>query len=324
MNKLGLKYINNKLTSDELLQLRYLVRNSSDSDISSEMKEVWETHDNLVEVVPLRCKRKVMSRVHRINTHSKSVRFLRYAAVSIAAVLIPALIISTVYLYNEVQYEGDKLVEVSTGAGERANITLPDGTKVSLNFYSKLSYSPHTFGKKERNVTFDGEAYFDVVHNEKSKFTITDEDISVRVIGTKFNLLSRKGTQFVTINMEQGRVAFSALYGKAHCELVEDQSAIFDRNTGNITVTNYNKSSVAMWRHKELVFHNITLIEVLRNISSAYGVEITIEGTVSTSEDLFTGSIPATNILEAMEVVERAYHVKATILNNQVIITETL
>ncbi|MEG1649680.1 MAG: FecR domain-containing protein [Rikenellaceae bacterium] len=323
MNDLKSKYINNELSSDELLELRSAVNASSDSEISSEMEQRWTGYNESKELLPAEFQNKIMVKIHKTNNRLKGFRFLRYAAVSIAAILIPMLIGTTIYLYKEVQYEGKKRVEISTGVGERANVVLPDGTKVSLNFESQLSYSPYTFGKEERGIEFNGEAYFDVAHNKNSKFIISNDDVSVQVIGTKFDLSSRSGTQFVKVCMEEGKVAFSVLYGKKQCELVENQRAIFDRNTGNILVTDFNKKDVAAWRHNELIFRNITFSEVLKTISSNYGVKVEIEGVIPTGNDLFTGSISSTNLLEAMDIVERAYHVNATILNNDVKITAT-
>lgn len=76
-------------------------------------------------------------------------------------------------------------------AGQRAELTLSDGTKVWLNAKTTFSFPDH-FDDHQRNVILDGEAYFDVAHNEKSPFVIQTEKYNVKVLGTEFNVRAYK------------------------------------------------------------------------------------------------------------------------------------
>lgn len=72
-------------------------------------------------------------------------------------------------------------------AGQRAELTLPDSTKVWLNAHSKLVY-PLSFQKGTRSVALTGEAYFDVHRNEKIPFVVKTSKVDVKVLGTEFNV----------------------------------------------------------------------------------------------------------------------------------------
>lgn len=70
-------------------------------------------------------------------------------------------------------------------AGQRAQITLADSTKVWLNAQSTLTYS-HDFGRNERNVELDGGAYFEVAKNREIPFYVNTETNQVRISGNTF------------------------------------------------------------------------------------------------------------------------------------------
>ena len=84
---------------------------------------------------------------------------------------------------------------IITAEGERTTVILDDGTKVKLNQNSKLVY-PGTFNGKNRKVALSGEAYFEVLHDEKSPFLVDAGVYTVKVLGTKFNVEAYPGDIF--------------------------------------------------------------------------------------------------------------------------------
>jgi transmembrane sensor len=78
---------------------------------------------------------------------------------------------------------------VSTKAGSKSKIQLPDGTQVWLNADSKLEYNEN-FNVKLREVKLSGEAFFDVVKNKDKPFVIHTSQMDVKVLGTAFNVRS--------------------------------------------------------------------------------------------------------------------------------------
>jgi ferric-dicitrate binding protein FerR (iron transport regulator) len=67
---------------------------------------------------------------------------------------------------------------------------LPDGSQVWLNAGSNLDYNNSVFNKDLREVTLNGEAYFDVTKNADKPFIIHTKKMDVKVIGTVFNVRS--------------------------------------------------------------------------------------------------------------------------------------
>lgn len=315
MHTLEDKYIANSLTQDELLALREKVNLTDDQDLSLDMKKQWDLNsidnniitDDLVHQIRKNVRRKVRPSTPRI-----MITWSRVAQIA-AAVVIPMLVITSIYFYrSSMALESQDLV-ILTGIGERANIVLPDGTRVAINSESKLSYSPHSYNKKSRTVDLEGEAYFEVTKDPDKQFVITTNDIQVTVLGTTFNLSSRNETPTVELNLLTGQVLFHALKAGTERKLKSSQRAVLDKATGSITVTDIIESQVAKWKIGELYFHNATLNHVIETIEKHYSLKIDITSNSAYIEDLFSGTIPTSDLLEALKIIEEVYHFKSEI-----------
>jgi transmembrane sensor len=97
-------------------------------------------------------------------------------------------------------------VKVLTTSNETINASLPDGTKVKINAGTTLSY-PSKFKEAKRKVKLDGEAYFEVKHDELQPFLITAENICVEVLGTSFYVNTNAPGNNVDVKVTTGRVA---------------------------------------------------------------------------------------------------------------------
>ena len=149
------------------------------------------------------------------NNEKKTVRImpmLRWAA-RIAAVTIVAIagyFITSDFLYNkEVQ-----LQTVTVPAGQRAQITLADGTRVWLNSKSTMKYAAN-FGRNERNVELDGEAYFEVAKNKNIPFYVTSKHYGVFVDHSdhvSFEVASEK-VENVGFSVKGEEIRYHIIYG---------------------------------------------------------------------------------------------------------------
>lgn len=110
------------------------------------------------------------------------------------------------FLFKEYHYGNTAhLQTVTVPAGQRAQITLADGTKVWLNAQPTLTYS-HDFGRNKRNVELDGGAYFEVAKNKEIPFYVNTETNQVRVVETHFNVCAYRGSNEFTTTLLEGIV----------------------------------------------------------------------------------------------------------------------
>lgn len=149
------------------------------------------------------------------------------------------------------------------------NVTLEDGTKVSLNANSELSY-PSTFTSGDREVTLRGEGWFEVSPDPARRFVIHVGDLSVNVYGTAFNINSNKsghidvllvsGSLGVTIPEQDERM------------LKPNELLRYDTNSGTADVEEVDPDSYIAWRNGFFLTNLQELGELMDDISSWYGV----------------------------------------------------
>lgn len=323
MKELEHKYRNDELSPTELQELRKRINSMSDNEIGHEMYQAWM--DEEIDDTSVSDKRmdKIKERVERFIKEEKTggFRFIRIIQIA-AAVLLPVFIALSGYLYYENRQIAAEEMIVSTARGERASVTLPDGTTVALNSESRLGYFPKAYNKEERKISFNGEGYFQVCKNQEAPFMIDAKGLQVKVLGTTFNLLAREHHKTAELALEKGSVCFSATKSNKDVVLYPLQKAILDQSTGDILVIAENDiKNISVWRQGNMVFRNTELSEVIRIIEDNYDVTIKIIGK-DCPTDSFTGTLPLTNLNEVLEVIEKSYHLKAQIKGKEIILTD--
>ena len=319
MDNLKHKYRKDELSSEELLELRRQVNDMSDSEIEQEMYNAWLNND--IDTTGIEDER--MNRIKKnIDIAIKKERtglllFIHWGR-RVAAILLPVFILISFYLYHQNSLIISDEMTVSTARGERVSITLPDGTLVSLNSDSKLAYNSKEFNKKERKISFSGEGYFQVHKDVTAPFQISSKGMKVNILGTTFNLKVRKKNNTAELTLEEGRVQLLSVKTNKSVILEPNQKAILDQLTGKITVVDDCDAKLSStWRHGDIVFRNTKLSHVIQSIEENYNVTIKID-CANCMEDTFTGTLPSTDLNEVLEVIEKSYGVKATIVGREV------
>ena len=98
----------------------------------------------------------------------------------------------------------EAISSVATKNGNRTKIVLPDGSQVWLNAGSNLDYNNSNFTKGIREVSLNGEAYFDVVKNPEKPFIIHTRKMDIKVLGTSFNIRSYSDEKFAEAALIKG------------------------------------------------------------------------------------------------------------------------
>ena len=159
-------------------------------------------------------------------------------------------------------------VYVSAVARNR-DITLTDGSTVALGGASMLTTR---FSDGERRIDLGaGEAFFQVVHNAQRPFVVTAGDLTIRDVGTAFDV--RRTGQRVSIAVTQGRVqihngaAADTKAGNDMVEAVAGQLVSYDPGTNALSVGSITSEQATAWRSDRLEFINEPLAVVVANIN---------------------------------------------------------
>jgi len=210
------------------------------------------------------------------NKEAKKFSFFRVFQ-RIAAVLIVPLILSFfAYLYLQPQQPvlTEGFAEIQCPLGVRTKFILPDGTTGFLNSGSTLSY-PVTFDKA-RKVSLSGEAYFDVVHNEKMPFVVSSGNLNINVLGTTFNVIAYTAESTEEVILQSGKVEISGNNGEVITQLASNERLWFDAETGKKVKSSVIASQYTSWTEGKLVFRDEDMKQVAKRLSRWYNAEIVI------------------------------------------------
>lgn len=124
-----------------------------------------------------------------------------------AAIIITCITGFYFYSKRRAAQQSDRMVmnTVYVPFGKTRELTLPDGTQVKLNSGSTLSY-PHSFAKNSREVTLKGEGFFEVTKNHRRPFLVVTDHITIRVLGTIFNVKAYADDKNTETTLLQGKV----------------------------------------------------------------------------------------------------------------------
>lgn len=168
-------------------------------------------------------------------------------------------------------------LDVATGPGEMRAVALPDGTRVTLNFDSRLKvrYYP-----RRRNAELaGGEAFFQVAPDAQQPFSVDSGTSQVRVVGTAFNL--RSGPPQFVVKVLEGRVEVRPDRRRADAPVLllgAGAGVSVDAASGRHTAVPVAADSVGDWRHGQLVFAQTPLAEVAAELARYLGRPVRVEG----------------------------------------------
>ncbi len=277
------KFVDNCYSKDDYLKVVEQFENDESFDATSEeMKQLWDEFktENISEQQRLRIRKEIEANLKFKGQKGIKpyVHRIYHAANKIAAILIIPFIIASVFLFyqlNKSQKSEDSFAEVYCPLGTRTQLNLPDGTSVWLNSGSTLKY-PIQFANN-RNVELNGEAYFDVVENERSPFEVNTKHFEVIVLGTEFNVLSYNEDETFAVTLESGKVEISEKKSTHKLTLKPSYQFAFDKEKHDGSLLKVQTEYYTSWKEGKLMFRNTPLSEVFSRLGRWYNVDVVCE-----------------------------------------------
>jgi len=284
---------------DEKQHLKQLLLDSKEHTLLfNQLKEYWDADVQLNKTNKESFETSVMAQLNFEPEIRKSkYRKLYLQIASVAAVVFFAMTCGMAYLYtaqpNEIYTYSAQSVPV--------DYLLADGTKVTLNKNSSLTYSSN-FGKERRDVKLTGEAFFNVTKDKTKPFAVEASGTKTEVLGTSFNVSVNNKTGNVTTTLVEGSVRFVA----KNCEqlLKPGEEIVYDANSKkfetHITDPQYNTA----WVSGRYNYNDVTFADLANKLEKIYKLRIDISDSkianriVSAS---FLNEEPVEEILKALE-----------------------
>lgn len=174
--------------------------------------------------------------------------------------------------------------EAIADRGQKTTVVLPDGSVVYLNAGSSLRY-PVRFAGAARSVSMTGEAYFEVVHNEKQPFRVQAKGQLIEDVGTAFNVNAYEDEPVAATTLVEGAVR--VVYNMQGKLLKPGQQAV--SAGGELQVLGADVDRAVAWHNGIFSFAHADVHTVMRQLSRWYKVDVRYEG--SLPDETFTGEM---------------------------------
>ncbi|XOV91045.1 MAG: FecR family protein [Bacteroidota bacterium] len=254
----------------------------------------------------------------RSTQNSFSFRLIGIAA-SIAAILGLGIF---GYMYNVVETEIATVSTIHKQAppGSRVTTKLPDGSIVTLNSGSQISFSSQFVGST-REVWLDGEAFFEVVRNTEKPFFVNTNGDVVQVLGTSFNVRSYPIDDQVKVSVASGRVSYTSRSGE-NVVLTEDEEAIYSTINKTLHKGNVNRAQAFGWKNKVLYFDSRPFADIVKELERWYGIKIKIDGNLE-HRGPYSGEFNNAPLEEVLNGLSFVYRFDYKIMDEIVILKNT-
>lgn len=243
----------------------------------------------------------------RMQQRKKRVFFVKKAIGYAAA--IGLIVVSTwmVASFNQKQTQIEiSQQELFAPPGQRARITLSDGSVVWLNAGSTLHYP--SFFEKERKVELSGEAYFDVAKDTEKPFIVSTKNLEIKALGTQFNVHSYPKAKYETASLVQGSI-------KVYKQGAELQGTLLSPNQqlhysdGKFVMETVDKDEL-LWKEGIYSFKRARLDHIVKKLELYYDVDIIVEDPRILRYE-YTGKFRQRDgIMDILRIIQKIHHFK--------------
>ena len=244
-------------------------------------------------------------------------RSLIYYLLRVAVVFVFALSIAglSIYFASETNlFYKSNWVVVSTEAGQRSKVSLPDGSLVWLNAGTVLKYCPD---KNERKVSLTGEAYFEVYHSENYPFVVESGSAKIKVLGTKFDVSHYPDSKITKTSLLSGKIQISFDKSSKVVNIIPGEKVTYDEKTQVILKTEDRVQNEILWRHGILVFDNESFYDLIQKLERYYAVKFIYNKKVFENIH-YTGTINNLNIEKVLEFINLTIPIEYEIDNKTI------
>jgi len=177
--------------------------------------------------------------------------------------------------------------EYATSTGQQLQLTLSDGTRVTLAPQStlRIATAPTT---PSRTVAIVGEAYFDVRTVPGAPFIVRTGNVATRVLGTTFSVRRYPGDAHVQVAVTSGKVAVSGIAGPRSALTLAAGGVGFVTDSTAIQISADSARQYTAWTTGKLVFHEVPARDVLATLTHWYGYQFALTDSALASYRLTT------------------------------------
>lgn len=307
INLLIAKVLNSEATPEDILQFSTWINADSKNEVEfRRIMSYW--HAEVIAKGSPEALKSFSKFSKKFEKRKNKRKNLLLACSVAAAVSLSLIILTTPLLRDDPQVEHVHYYTHLAG-NDKSEIILKDGTKIVLNKNSQLTYD-NFYGQGSRNITLNGEAYFDVTRDSLNPFVLNLGQASIRVLGTKFNAKSVSGDSEVVATLIEGSIQFQDDSQKRL--LFPSEQLTYNTISKKIKVDTIDSRKFTGQTGKILRYKNIPFVDLINELSDRYETNIIIHNRNLKNEELtVSASFEEHQTLEeVLEVISRSLSIK--------------
>jgi len=229
------------------------------------------------------------------NTLTIGKQVMKYAAIILFVLCFSGL---SGYFISEwnISNRGSGIQKFSALKGSVGIVELADGTKIWLNSGSQLTYREDRIGK-QRLAELTGEAFFEVSHNEKLPFLVKAGKITIRDLGTTFNIKAYSRDNLIETSLVEGKAEILNRNGITLTALHPGESAIYSTDNEKFEIRQITNNVLSAWRDGKFVIRDQRLEDIFNELSRWYDVEFRFDNQ-RFKDYRYTGNIKKTTTVQ--------------------------
>lgn len=319
MEELILKYLKGEASESEMLEIESWVKESPENRREFARKvNLYALSANVNGNDDRSDLGKIVSRIRQMERTRRAVRYT--AAAVVAGILFVGAGLYSSYKIgsykNEVEYilgQNDTELEYSTPYGVKSRISLPDNSVVWLNSGSRISF-PSKFAGNERLISFSGEGFFEVQRDSLRPMKIvTPGDVTVNVLGTKFNLNTYAEESSMSLLLLSGKVNIRMKNGRMIENIKPSEKVVIDKVEKSSRINPVKDTlPTTGWREGWLIFDDLPLSEVFVKMKRWYGITVKIEDN-SILEKRFSAKFKEESASQVLDLMRKTQLINYTV-----------
>ncbi len=274
INNIIARVLSGESSSDDIFSLsEWLNAKESNREEFRHLKTYWDADVTFKHsVIPTLSAEKLQQQINKQEKRIRKIHLWKNAIPLIAAVGL-LFVFSTVFLFYYTNNHASEYYTLMTDE-HKSDFTMEDGTVITLNKNSRLTYSDK-YGKSKREIKLQGEAFFEVAKDPDKPFKVEMDDASIVVLGTNFNVKADVGSDHIAATLIEGSILFNG--AKQDIIMAPNQQLIFNRLDNKIVVKQVDTDIFTSWKDGLMKYKSIPFIELIEDLKKTYKVDIRID-----------------------------------------------
>ena len=311
--------------SEEKELKRWLAEDPDHTKLLDQYRSVWEKLGRIKSVAGidmdaewhvLESRMEESGKVLTLQPDRKKSASFYIGRIAVAAMLAVILTFTGIYSVNRFGYKTLATMD------QPEEIVLPDGSTVTLNYFSSLKY-PRRFSGEMRKIELEGEGFFEVESDPEHPFVINTRDVDIKVLGTSFNVNAYSENAAVEVTVKTGEVAVTR-HGEVPRTIIlkPGNKGVYKKTDETLEITQEIDKNYLAWKTKSFVFEDQTLLDVSKQLSKVYQAEIIIASD-SLKNARITTAFNDQSLDAILNVLSATLDLDVRKSNGQIILSET-